>query len=126
RYSRDALGKMIEAPSDSLLDAELPKGNALRLTIDASLQMIVDEELAAGMSNANAKSAMAALVDAETGEVLALSQAPAFNYNVVNVKSKAELTNKIAETVFEPGSILKPIVAAAALQERVVSAGEVI
>lgn len=126
RFTRDALGKMIEAPTEKPLTADLPKGNSIHLTIDAGLQMIVDEELAAGKANANAKSAMAALVDADTGEILALSQAPAYNYNVTNVKSKAELTNKIAETVFEPGSIMKPLVAAAALEEKVVSTGEMI
>lgn len=126
RFSRDAFGKMIEAPTDAPLETELPKGAALHLTIDAGLQMILDEELAAGKSRANAKSAMAIMVDASTGEVLALSQAPAYNYNVQAVKSKAELTNKIAETVFEPGSIMKPIVAAAALEERVVGAQELI
>ncbi|MBN8548985.1 MAG: penicillin-binding protein 2 [Deltaproteobacteria bacterium] len=126
RFTRDALGKMIESPTETPLTADLPKGNAIRLTIDAGLQMIVDEELAAGKENANAKSAMAALVDADTGDILAISQAPAYNYNVRNVKSKAELTNKIAETVFEPGSIMKPLVAAAAMEEKVVSPGEMI
>lgn len=126
RFTRDALGKMIEAPTEKPLKAELPKGNSIHLTIDAGLQMIVDEELNAGKAAAKAKSAMAALVDADSGEILALSQAPAFNYNVTSVKSKAEMTNKIVETVFEPGSIMKPLIAAAALQEKVVSAGEII
>ncbi len=126
RFTRDALGKMIEAPADVPLNTELPRGSEMHLTIDANLQMIVDEELAAGKANANAKSAMAALVDATTGEVLAISQAPALNYNVSAIKSKAEMTNKIAETVFEPGSIMKPLVAAAALQEHVVTPNEII
>lgn len=126
RFTRDALGKMIEAPSEQPLNPDLPKGNAMHLTIDANLQMIMDEELAAGKANANAKSAMAVLVDSETGEILALSQAPAFNYNVANVKSKSDMTNKIVETVFEPGSIMKPLVAAAAFQEHVVSPQEII
>lgn len=126
RFTRDALGKMIEAPTESPLDPELPRGSAMHLTIDASLQIIVDEELAAGKASANAKGALAALVDARSGEILALSQAPAFNYNVSSIKSKAEMTNKIAETVFEPGSIMKPLIAAAGLEEGVVSPTELI
>jgi cell division protein FtsI (penicillin-binding protein 3) len=120
RLSRDALGNMIELVGEQPLDAELPKGNALKLTLDSGLQIIMDEELEAGRKSANAKGAMAALIDAGTGEVLAMSQAPAFNFNVPTIANKDQLTNKIVETVFEPGSILKPMVTAAALDSGVI------
>jgi cell division protein FtsI (penicillin-binding protein 3) len=126
RLSRDALGNMIELVGEQPIETELPKGQALKLTIDAGLQIIMDEELEAGRKSANAKSAMAALIDAGTGEVLAMSQAPAFNFNVPTIASKDQLTNKIVETVFEPGSILKPIVAAAAFDSGVVKPNDLI
>lgn len=123
--SRDALGNSIELDGRAE-DFRLPKGAALQLTLDAGLQLIVDEELQRGLIDANAKAAMAVMIDAESGDVLAMSQAPARNYNASGLRSRAELKNIIAESVFEPGSIMKPIVAAAALESGVVGAHELI
>lgn len=120
RVVRDALGNVIQSSTEFPEGLQPPKGEALNLTIDAGLQAIVDEELEAGRKNANAKGAMALLMNAETGEILAMSQAPAFNFNTDKVTSKQALRNMIVESVFEPGSILKPIVAAAAIEENVV------
>lgn len=126
RVIRDAFGNMIDVSASLDEDFELPKGNALKLTIDAGLQVIIDEELEAGRINANAAHAMALMIDADSGEVLAMSQAPAANFNRSKLESKRDLHNLLVETVFEPGSIMKPIVAAAALEERVVSPAEMI
>ena len=119
--TRDALGKMIVVADSKEEEFETPRGHALQLTLDAPLQTIVEEELEAGRKNANSKSAMAVLVNADSGEILALGQAPGLNLNSDAIQSRAQLNNLIAETVYEPGSILKPIVAAAALEAGVVT-----
>ncbi len=125
RAARDALGNFIRI-SNATGDFELPKGKPIRLTVDAGMQLIVDEELEAGRKAANADSALGILIDSDTGEVLAMSQAPLVNLNAGQVGDKNQLKNLMVETVFEPGSVMKPIVAAAALQEKVVRPEDII
>lgn len=120
---RDALGKLISVSNKTFSP---PKGEALSLTLDAELQMIVDEELVRGRKDANSKAAMAVMVDADTGEILAMSQVPGINLNDAVVGSKDALKNRLVETIYEPGSTLKPIVAAIALEEGVAQASELI
>ncbi|NMC61940.1 MAG: penicillin-binding protein 2 [SAR324 cluster bacterium] len=116
RVVRDALGKTLQFASGEKESFELPRGEPLRLTIDADLQQIVDEELERGRQASNAKAAYAVMIDSDTGEILAMSQAPALNLNSASTGTAKELTNKVVETVFEPGSIFKPIVAASAIE----------
>lgn len=114
RVVRDARGNTLVSDGDRTFD--VPRGQPLRLTIDADLQLIVDEELEKGRQSANAKNAYAVMMDADTGELLAMSQAPTVNFNNPGTGTKEEMSNKLVETVFEPGSIFKPIVAAAAIE----------
>lgn len=127
RGTRDAFGKVIQV--QQLGDEgsfEVPKGDALQLTIDADLQLIMDEELEVGRKAANAKQAMAVMIDSETGEIIALSQSPSYNFNNPATDSKNALRNLLVEAVFEPGSTMKPIVAAAAIDAGVVTPSELI
>lgn len=121
---RDAFGKLIQRTPAQALD--LPRGDALRLTLDAEIQQILDEELEAGRTLARARAAMGVMLDAESGEILAMGQAPALNLNNATRNAAQDLRNLAIETVFEPGSILKPLVAAAALEARVVNSQEVL
>lgn len=115
-FARDGIGHIIEAEPLAALDLEHSKeSSALKLTLDAHLQLIVDEELEIGRQKANAKSGMAVMVDVETGDVLAMSQAPQIDFNSKSVSDAKLLKNIITETVYEPGSTLKPLVAAAAI-----------
>jgi cell division protein FtsI (penicillin-binding protein 3) len=127
RVSRDAFGNIIEVVGDERGGPfELPKGDELKLTLDADLQLITEEELDAGRAFANAKAAMAVMIDSDTGEILALSQSPSHNFNNPATDSKSALRNLLVEAVFEPGSTMKPIVAAAAIDAGVVSPKELI
>jgi len=81
RATRDALGNAIQGFGGEVGNFEPPKGNSLTLTIDAGIQIIMDEELEAGRRKAKAKSAMAVMLDADSGEILAMSQSPSFNFN---------------------------------------------
>lgn len=123
--TRDALGKIIHVSSADNSDGFAPpKGAALRLTVDADLQIIMDEELEIGRKNANAKQAMAVMIDSDTGEIVALSQSPSYNFNKPTGDSKEALRNLLLEAVFEPGSVMKPIVAAGAIDAGVVTASD--
>jgi cell division protein FtsI (penicillin-binding protein 3) len=127
RGTRDAFGKVIQVSQSADEGAfEVPKGAALQLTIDADLQLIMDEELEVGRKAANAKQAMAVMIDSNTGEIIALSQSPSYNFNNPATDSKNALRNLLVEAVFEPGSTMKPIVAAAAMDAGVVTPTEMI
>lgn len=123
-FARDGIGNVIEAtPAVSMERMDEKTPGALELTIDAFLQQIVDEELEIGRLKASAQRAMAVLVDAETGDILGMGQAPQADYNTGGASSDV-LRNIIAETVYEPGSTLKAMVAAAALDAGVVGRNE--
>ncbi|MCO6430904.1 MAG: penicillin-binding protein 2 [Deltaproteobacteria bacterium] len=126
RMVRDAFGNMIQVETDESEEFAPPKGSPLNLTLDADIQIIVDEEIEAGRLAAKAKNAMAVMIDAQSGEVLALSQAPAVNFNKGKIDPAKDLKNLLLETVFEPGSIFKPIVAAAAIETKMASPREII
>jgi cell division protein FtsI (penicillin-binding protein 3) len=127
RAGRDALGKIIHTGiADEGEPFAPPRGAEVRLTIDADLQIIMDEELETGRRDANAKQAMAVMIDSDTGEVIALSQSPSYNFNNPSRSSKNELRNLLVEAVFEPGSVMKPMVAAAAVDAGVVGARDLI
>ena len=122
---RDALGKQISFSAEQQ-SFELPQASEITLTIDAVLQLIVDEELERGRLDAKAKHGLALMVDAESGEVLAMSHAPTLNLNDGKVSSPAALKNLVTEAVFEPGSIFKPIVAAIGIELGKVKPEEII
>ncbi len=122
-FQRDALGKEIETDPYNFA---LPKGEPLQLTIDADLQLILDEELDVGRVNASAKHAFGVLIDSESGEVLSMGQSPQIDLNSTSSVKASDLKNLLLETVYEPGSTFKPIVAAAAIEEKLTSADEVI
>jgi len=123
--TRDALGhKIIE--KGKLNNFEPPKGNDLHLTIDIEMQQILDQELMKGREEFAAKAALGALVNAMTGDIWALGQAPSYNFNKSKIEAKDALMNRTIEMVFEPGSIMKPIVTAAALDFGVVRPTDII
>jgi cell division protein FtsI (penicillin-binding protein 3) len=69
---------------------------------------------------------MVIVVEPYSGEVLALAGRPTFNPNRYNAYPSARWRNRAVSDVFEPGSIFKIVTAAAAIQENVVSPGEVL
>jgi cell division protein FtsI (penicillin-binding protein 3) len=96
---------------------DLP-GHTIQLTIDHAIQEIAEEALASGVSAARAKSGFAIVTDPHTGKVLALANYPTFDPNQIG-QAKTEHTRNFALLdLFEPGSIIKPFVVAAALEQK--------
>lgn len=123
---RDAMGNLIQRAEGSAAHFAVPKGTDVSLTVDADLQDILQTELDRGRDSAQAKAAYGVLIDARSGEVLAMSQSPSADFNDASVPSALALKNWSAETVLEPGSVMKPLVAAAALEEGFVSPDEIV
>lgn len=127
KVTKDAYGKVINTGIGGQEGVFAPpRGAPLQLTLDADLQIIMDEEVERGRQKANAKHAMAVMIDSETGEIIAMSQSPSFNFNDASENNARHLRNLLVEAVFEPGSVMKPIVAAAAMDAGVVGSQELI
>lgn len=118
RVVQDRRGRIIEA-IEAL--AETKPGRDIRLSIDRRLQYLGYLELKRAMAEHRAKGGMLVLIDARTGEVLALANQPAFNPNLRRSLRAGHFRNRAIVDSFEPGSTLKPFTLACALREQAVS-----
>lgn len=109
---RDASGNILFAPGQ--LGADLA-GKNLRLTLNKQIQRATEEALARAVQNNRGKRGMGLVVKVSSGEILAWAQYPFFNPNNFSGSSPEIWKNRIALDVFEPGSTMKPILVAAAL-----------
>jgi cell division protein FtsI (penicillin-binding protein 3) len=94
------------------------------LTLDSTLQYLVEKEVEAAWRRTRAKSAMAVVQDPRSGEILALTVRPTFNPNSFATATGNEWRNRVVADPFEPGSTFKIILAAAALEEGVARPGD--
>lgn len=116
---RDASGRRFFFDSQGRELGDI-NGHDIRLTIDSQIQFFAEEELEKAVTANNAKAGTAIVVHVPTGEILAMANYPFFNPNVGRGISPRIARNHAALDVFEPGSTMKPLLVAAALQERVV------
>src|SRR5512139_656248 len=123
---KDARGRTV-FPGGHGFQYQLPQpGKDIVLTIDEVLQHIAEKELDKGLAEAKARGGVCIVMNPHTGEILALSARPAtrgrgaFNPNEPKQHRPDEWRNRAVTDVFEPGSIFKPFLAAAALEERAV------
>jgi cell division protein FtsI (penicillin-binding protein 3) len=109
---KDALGR------PTFIDVSAAKnvkdGEPVTLTIDASIQFQVEQLLAAAVKRTNSKGGSVIVMNASSGEILALANEPTFNPNE-KTGSMSFRRNRAVTDGFEPGSTLKPILLAAAL-----------
>ena len=101
-------------------DVEARPGLNVKLTIDARVQQIVEEELVAPMAKHYAASASAIVVRPRTGEILAMATLPNFNPNLPAKTSADARRNRVITDMFEPGSTFKTVTLAGALNDGVV------
>ena len=111
---RDKRGNRVKDPE---VVKEVEAGENIMLSIDSRLQYIMYRELTAvGIAN-NARSATAIAVDVKTGEILAMTSWPSYNPNDKNgLSNKDAMRNRGAVDSFEPGSTMKPLTVAMALE----------
>jgi cell division protein FtsI (penicillin-binding protein 3) len=121
---RDGLGR--EVLTERLLQAPAP-GQGVMLTVDAHVQHVAEREIDAAWRRTGARAAMAVVLEPRTGDVLAMALRPTFNPNTfMDVSSRDVWRNRAVTDPFEPGSTFKAILAAAALEERVVRPDDLI
>jgi len=116
---KKALGSLI-LPLSQITKAK--KGQDLYLTLDYNIQLTAEEELKKAVEKYQADSASVIVLDAKNGAILAMAAWPGFDPNKYNeVKDPSLFLNPNIQSIFEPGSIFKPITMAAALDINVVS-----
>jgi cell division protein FtsI/penicillin-binding protein 2 len=114
---RDASGQPIL--DDVVASQAGMPGTDLRLTIDAGLQLRVEQELLAAWVADRAKRASAVVMDPYTGEVYAMATYPSYDgndYKSIATEDPGRFIDPIVSTVYEPGSVFKMMTAAAALE----------
>ena len=100
---------------------EARPGLSIVLTIDRRIQQIAESALDNVMERSEPDSASAVVIDPETGAIIALAQRPTHNPNDTRKLNTQALKNRVITDAFEPGSVFKPFVAAAAIEEGLVS-----
>lgn len=93
-------------------------GCQVHLTVDLSLQNIVENEIDAAMEEYSPQKATIILMRPQTGEILAMANRPNFDLNLRSEAKPEEMKNRAIIDMMEPGSTFKIVAAAAALNER--------
>lgn len=93
----------------------LNQGATVELTIDSTLQSLAERELQDRIAAVDADGGSVVILDPRTGEVLAMANAPVFDPNHAGSAPAANRRNRAVTDTFEPGSTMKPLVVAAAL-----------
>ncbi|MCC7060313.1 MAG: penicillin-binding protein 2 [Burkholderiaceae bacterium] len=113
RVIRDRLGRVIE---DVEAVREPRNGHDLALSIDSKIQFLAFDAVREAVRENKARAGAAVVLDAHTGEILALANWPTYNPNQRGQLSGAQLRNRVITDTFEPGSTMKPFTIALALE----------
>jgi cell division protein FtsI (penicillin-binding protein 3) len=113
RVLKDRLGRSIENV-ESIRPAH--HGKDLRTSIDLRVQYLAYRSLKSAIKTYEARSGSIVVLDVRTGEVLAMVNQPTYNPNDRSQFSPARYRNRAITDLFEPGSSIKPLIVAAALE----------
>ena len=117
RVLRDANGKLVE---NVVHLEEMQKGQDIQLSIDRRIQYLAYKELKTRVYELDAKAGSVVVMDAHTGEILAMANVPSFNPNNRKELDPSVYRNRAVTDKSEPGSTFKPLTIAAALEARVI------
>lgn len=113
RVIKDRLGRIVE----DVVSIRMPQqGRDIALSIDARIQYLAYRELKNAVARHQAKAGGIVVLDALTGEVLAMASLPSYNPNNRGKLDPRRTRNRTVTDVFEPGSTLKPFAVAAAIE----------
>ena len=110
---RDRLGRVVEDIGDAALPVH---GRDITLSIDSKVQFFAYQRVRDAVLEHKAKAGSVVVLDVQTGEVLALANYPSYDPANRRNLSGAQLRNRALTDIFEPGSTMKPFVAALALE----------
>ena len=113
RVIKDRLGRAVEDVGDETVPVD---GKDLQLSIDSKVQFFAYQRLRQAVVENKAKAGSVVVLDALTGEVLALANYPSYNPDDRRNLSGEQLRNRALTDTFEPGSVMKPFTIGLALQ----------
>ncbi len=117
---RDALGR----PVMFAALGQDPKRRDLHITLDRNIQYVAEKELEEAVEAHRAKSGTVVVMDADSGEILALAVRPSYNLNVFHKVPADVRRNRAVADTFEPGSTFKVFLAASAIELGLTGPGE--
>jgi cell division protein FtsI (penicillin-binding protein 3) len=123
RVIKDRLGRVVEDIGDSVQPAD---GRDIELSIDSKVQFFAYQRIRDAVAEHKAKAGSVVVLDVATGEVLALANYPSYSPGDRQNLTGAQLRNRALTDTFEPGSTMKPFIAAWALETRRVRPNTVI
>jgi cell division protein FtsI (penicillin-binding protein 3) len=113
RVIRDRLGRIVEDIGESVAPVD---GQDIQLSIDSKVQFFAYQRLREAVAQHKAQAGSVVVLDVRTGEVLALANYPSYNPAKRQNLSGAQLRNRALTDTFEPGSTMKPFVAALSME----------
>ena len=125
---RDTMSPAFFATGKKLLVEGFPnpgvsQGNTVVLTIDSALQAMAEDEINTLVANWTPVSASVVVLDPRNGEILAMASRPTFDPNHA-IERLEQTVNQAVQLAFEPGSTMKAITVAAALEQGVIRRDE--
>lgn len=121
RAITDAKGvPLVSNPDNVVTEPEI--GQAVTLSLDIGVQSRLEDLLKAGLERAKSERGSALVMDPNNGQIVAMANYPTFNPNDISaVKDLAHFSNAAVTYPLEPGSVMKVLTAAAALDQDVVT-----
>ena len=110
---KDRLGRVVE---DIGAQVEPADGSDITLSLDAKVQFFAYQRVRDAVAEHKAKAGSVVVLDVQTGEVLALANYPSYDPGEKVRRSGEQLRNRALTDIFEPGSTMKPLVMALALE----------
>ena len=117
RVIKDRLGRVVEDVGDTVAPVD---GKDIQLSIDSKVQFFAYQKLRDAVVANKAKAGSVVVLDVQTGEVLALANYPSYSPGKRANISPAQMRNRALTDTFEPGSTMKPFIAALALEKGLV------
>ncbi len=111
----DARGRTVQGPKD--YDVAPVHGADLHVTLDATIQEFAEQAIAELIEKWDPDFACSVVIESRTGRVLAMVNAPGYDPNHFNTSKPEARTNHALSAGWEPGSIFKPLLLAAAIED---------
>jgi cell division protein FtsI (penicillin-binding protein 3) len=124
RVEVDGSGNPIPSGVDDTTPAT--DGRTVQLTLDEDLQFVVQERLRTACADGATTTASAVVLDAHTGEVAAMASCPGYDPGHYGDTDPELLGNPVVSDVYEPGSVMKAVTLAAAIEEGKADPGTVL
>ena len=113
RVIKDRLGRIVEAVGDTVPPID---GKDIQLSIDSKVQFFAYQKLRDAVVKNKAKAGSVVVIDSRSGEILALANYPSYVPDKRQNLTGEQLRNRALTDTFEPGSTMKPITVATALE----------